>query len=73
MFKHGLTVRTIRRRVRVPGYIDLESQRVQQLGFRLFGFFVVIDEEIVPADIDISLCCFGDMGRSWTSKFAAWI
>jgi len=71
MFK--LAVRTIRRKVMIRGYIDPEIQRVQQLGFKILGIFVVLDEEVVPSHVDISLGAFGDTGSDWQSKFANWI
>jgi hypothetical protein len=68
-----LTVRTVRRKVKVRGYVDLEEQRVQQLGYKTILGFKVLDEEIVPSHVDISLGCFGDTGSDWQSKFVNWI
>jgi hypothetical protein len=69
-----LKVRTIRRKVWIRGYTEPEIQRVQQLGYNRFLLgFKVVDEEVVPGDIDISLGAFGDTGRHWRSKFLNWI
>lgn len=68
-----LEVRTIRRSVNIRGYIGTENQRVQQFGFRVLGFFIPLDEEVVPSHVDISLGAFGDIGVNWQSKFANWI
>jgi hypothetical protein len=60
---------------REPGYLPIEKTRkVQQLVFVEPGFFgrsrhVVLDTEIVPEHVLISVGCFGDTG-GWKSKFA---
>lgn len=69
------------RQISVPhwerGYDEPTERHYQQLGYwkrGLFGRrFVVLDEEIFPTDIKISLGAFGDTGRDWQSKFMNWI
>ena len=63
----NLIVRGVTRKTRERGYVDPVEERVNQLGYKgLFGF-VVLEEEVVPADIVISMGAFGDAnnGCQW--------
>ena len=68
-----LTVQRITRKVHVPGYTDPIEQDIHQLGYRTRMGFIVVEEEVIPKDIAISLATLGYAGREWTSKFANWI
>lgn len=57
------------RRQRAPrGYLGYEDVHIQQLQERRWWGWKVLDEEIVPTDVKISMGCFGDAG-GWQSKF----
>lgn len=69
-----LTVRSVRREVKVRGYTDPDIQDVQQLGYRgMFGRFVVLEEEVVPSEVKIEIGAFGTYDGPWRSKFINWI
>lgn len=69
-----LQVRHIRRAIHERGYIEPSIEDFQQLGYRTWwGGFEVVDEEMIPGDVAISLGAFGDCGRAWRSKFADYI
>lgn len=69
-----LRVKRIERKRHEDGYAEPTVETVQQLGYDdTVRGFIVLDEEIVPEDILISLGAIGSMGRPWESKFKNWI
>ncbi len=80
MSQSSLQVERYQRRVvdRTAGYLPVEKvehyQQLVQYTHRKGWLFSatrreVIDEEVIPDDVIISLGCFGDTG-SWRSRFA---
>lgn len=69
-----LTVKAFRRRQHAGyGYVGYEWVDVQQLGYQRWWGFVVLDEEIVPNDVKISIGAMGDYHGPWRSKFIDYI